>query len=205
MWRNVLVHCEGLGRCIAPDLIGMGDSDRLEGSPDRYSLGEHSRHLDALFDQLEIKHRVTLVMHSWGGVLGMDWANRHRDAVKGVCFMESSLTHFPDWQAVPEHLRAGFQAMKTEMGEKLILEANMMIERGIQSGCERQLSTEELDEYRRPFVDAGEGRRAMLSFVRAVPVNGEPAVFARCWTAPVTGCSNRRCQSCLFKAIPAVV
>merc|ERR1711935_1280212 len=174
MWRNVLVHCEGLGRCIVPDLIGMGDSDKLEGGPDRYSLAEHSRYLDALFELLELSHGVTLVMHSWGGVLGTDWAKRHQSAVKGLCFMESPFTQFASWLAVPEHLRAGFQAMRTEMGEKLILEANVMVERGIQSGCKRQLSAAELEEYRRPFVEAGEGRRAMLSFVRAVPVGGEP-------------------------------
>jgi len=176
MWRGVLPLCQGSGRCIALDLIGMGDSKKiLEGGPERYSVSEQSRYFDALLDQLEVKDKVTFVVHSWGGVLASHWAVRNRDAMKGYCFMESPLSHFPTWESVPEHLRGGFQAMRTEQGEKLILEMNMMIERGIQSGCERELSAAELDEYRRPFLEAGEGRRPILSFVRSVPVEGEPA------------------------------
>src|ERR1700744_82838 len=90
LWRNVLPHLVGLGRCIAPDLIGMGDSDKLPDSgPGSYRFVEHRRYLDSLLDALDVRDRVTLVVHDWGSALGFDWANRHRGAVKGIAFMEA--------------------------------------------------------------------------------------------------------------------
>src|SRR6266516_3342535 len=90
LWRNVIPHLEGLGRCIAPDLIGMGDSDKLEPSgPDRYRFVEHREYLDAFLDAVGVKRDVTLVVHDWGSALGFDWANRHRDRVKGIAYMEA--------------------------------------------------------------------------------------------------------------------
>ena len=90
LWRNVMPHVEGLGRCIAPDLVGMGDSDKLADSgPDSYTFVEHRRYLDALLDALGVERDVTLVVHDWGSALGFDWANRHRDAVAGIAYMEA--------------------------------------------------------------------------------------------------------------------
>src|SRR3954468_24733518 len=84
LWRNVLPHLEPLGCCIAPDLIGMGDSDKLPNSGSRsYRFVEHRRYLDALLDALDVREQVTFVVHDWGSSLGFDWANRHRSAVKG--------------------------------------------------------------------------------------------------------------------------
>src|SRR5215831_6955757 len=90
LWRNVIPYLNGLGRCIAPDLIGMGDSDKLPDSgPSSYTFVEHRRYLDALLDKLGVAERVTFVIHDWGSALGFDWANRHREAVKGIAFMEA--------------------------------------------------------------------------------------------------------------------
>ena len=90
LWRNVLPHLQARGRCIAPDLIGMGDSDKLANSgPGSYRFVEHRRYLDALLEELGVQERVTLVIHDWGSALGFDWANRHRDAVKGIAYMEA--------------------------------------------------------------------------------------------------------------------
>jgi haloalkane dehalogenase len=89
---NVLPHLQPLGRCIAPDLIGMGDSDKLPGSgPGSYRFVEHRRYLDALLEALDVRERVTFVIHDWGSALGFDWANRHREAVKGIAYMEAIL------------------------------------------------------------------------------------------------------------------
>ena len=90
LWRNVIPHLKSLGRCIAPDLIGMGDSEKLPDSgPGSYRFVEHRRYLDALLEALDVRERVTLVIHDWGSTLGFDWANRHRDAVKGIAYMEA--------------------------------------------------------------------------------------------------------------------
>ncbi|HME57718.1 MAG TPA: alpha/beta fold hydrolase, partial [Terracidiphilus sp.] len=100
LWRNVLPHLQPLGRCIAPDLIGMGDSDKLPGSgPASYRFVEHRRYLDALLEALDVRERVTLVIHDWGSALGFDWANRHRSAVKGIAFMEAIVgpQHWDHW------------------------------------------------------------------------------------------------------------
>jgi haloalkane dehalogenase len=96
LWRNVLPHLQPLGRCIAPDLIGMGDSDKLPNSgPGSYRFVEHRRYLDALLEALDVRERVTLVIHDWGSTLGFDWANRHRDAVKGIAYMRVRSPHIP--------------------------------------------------------------------------------------------------------------
>jgi haloalkane dehalogenase len=77
LWRNVLPHLQPRGRCIAPDLIGMGDSDKLPDSgPGSYRFVEHRRYLDALLEALDVHERVTFVIHDWGSALGFDWANR---------------------------------------------------------------------------------------------------------------------------------
>jgi haloalkane dehalogenase len=90
LWRNVIPHLAGLGHCLAPDLIGMGDSDKLPDSgPHSYTFVEHHRSLDALLNALGVRRRVTLVVHEWGSALGFDWANRHRDAVRGMAYLEA--------------------------------------------------------------------------------------------------------------------
>jgi haloalkane dehalogenase len=89
-WRNVIPHLQSLGRCIAPDLIGMGDSDKLPHSgPQSYTFVEHRHYLKALLDGLVVRERVTLVIHDWRSALGFDWANRHRVAVKGIVYLDA--------------------------------------------------------------------------------------------------------------------
>jgi len=175
MWRNVLCHCEGLGRCIAPDLIGMGDSDKLDGTSDRYGLPEQYRFFDALMKELRVMEKVTLVCHSWGGTIGSYWANLHRGAMLGIVTMEVVFKPFASWDSMPEHLAQGMRMIRSEAGEVMVLDKNMMVEGAIPSGIIRKLSDEEHDEYRRPFLEGGEARRPLLSFARAVPVAGEPA------------------------------
>ena len=93
LWRNVMPHLEGLGRLVACDLIGMGGSDKLHPSgPGRYHYAEQRDYLFALWDALDLGDNVTLVLHDWGSVLGFDWANQHRDRVRGIAFMEAIVT-----------------------------------------------------------------------------------------------------------------
>lgn len=174
-WRNVIPHLQGLGRCIAPDLIGMGDSEKLPNSgPHAYTFVEHRRYLDAFLDALEVNEQVTLVMHDWGASLGFDWARRHPDSVKGLAYIEANVRPFR-WEDFPEFTQRGLQMLRSEAGEQMILEQNFFIEQALPPTVLRGLTNEELAQYRRPFLEPGEGRRPMLTFPRQVPINGEPA------------------------------
>ena len=175
-WRNVIPHLQPLGRCIVPDLIGMGDSDKLPDSgPNSYRFVEHRRYLDALLDELGVRERVTLVIHDWGSALGFDWANRHRDAVKGIVYLEA-LVRPLTWDDWEEDQRGFFQALRSPAGEAMVLEQGVFgVEQLLPSLVLRELGEEEMAAYRRPFLRPGEDRRPILTFVRQLPVDGEPA------------------------------
>jgi haloalkane dehalogenase len=183
LWRNIMPHLEGLGRCIAPDLIGMGDSDKLPDSgPTSYTFVEHRRYLDALLDRLGVAERVTFVVHDWGAVLGFDWANRHREAVKGLAYMEP-LVRPLTWAELPDPPRSTFEALRSPAGEQLVLEQNSFVERNLPATILRTLSDEEMAEYRRPFLEPGEARRPTLSWPRQIPIDGDPAEVAEVMNA----------------------
>jgi haloalkane dehalogenase len=173
LWRDVVPHLTGLGRCIAPDLIGMGDSDKLPASgPDSYTLAEHQRYLDALLEQLGVEHDVTLVVHDWGSALGFDWARRHAGATRGIAYMEAVVCpmSMEEWSA-----RGIFERMRSPQGEELVLDGNAFVEKILPRSIQRTLSDEAMAEYRRPFLAAGEDRRPTLSWPRQMPLDGEPA------------------------------
>lgn len=175
LWRNVMPHCEGLGRLIACDLIGMGDSDKLYPSgPERYTFAEHREYLDALWEELDLGDRITLVLHDWGSALGFDWANRHRDRVQGIAYMESIVMPL-GWDDFPESARDVFKALRSPAGEQMVLTDNVFIEQILPGSILRELSAEEMDHYRRPFRLLGEGRRPTLAWPRQIPLDGEPS------------------------------
>lgn len=178
LWRGVLPHLAPLGRCVAPDLIGMGDSDKLDGSgPGRYRFVEHRRHLDALLEALGVEDRVTFVAHDWGSALAFDWANRHRAAVRGLAYMEAIVRPLA-WAEWPEASRRVFEGLRSESGESMILERNLFVERVLPGSIMRGLDDAEMSEYRRPFLEPGEGRRPTLAWPREIPIEGEPADVA---------------------------
>ena len=173
LWREVIPHLEGLGRCIAPDLVGMGDSDPLpDPGPLRYSFAEHRRHLDALLEQLGVRERVVLVVHDWGSGLGFDWANRHREAA-GIAYTEAIVRPLT-WSEFPDAGREVFQAFRSDAGEELILEQNLFVEGVLPAAVLRDLG-EDLDVYRAPYTEPGERRRPTLDWPRQLPIDGEPA------------------------------
>ena len=178
LWRFVMPEVKGKGRLIAPDLVGMGDSGKLPDSgPDRYTFVEHRGYLDALFEQLGVKENVVLVIHDWGSALGFDWANRHRDAVKGIAYMEA-LTMPVTWEGWPKAATDIFKAFRSPAGEQLVLEQNVFVEQVLPTSIIRKLDEEEMNEYRRPFASPGEDRRPTLSWPRQIPIDGKPAETA---------------------------
>jgi len=172
LWRNVIPHLEGLGRCIAPDLIGMGDSDKIPGS--RYRFIDHAAYLDAFLHTLDVQDRVTLVVHDWGSALGFDWAQRHPAAIKAIAYMEA-IVRPVTWEEWPEQSRPIFEAMRSPAGEEIVLEKNVFVERILPASVIRTLTDEEMDEYRRPYLNPGEDRRPTLTWPREIPIAGEPA------------------------------
>ena len=175
LWRSVLPELSSLGRCIAPDLIGMGDSEKLPADdPARYTFVRHREFLDALLDALGVTEEVTLVVHDWGSALGFDWARRHPDRVRGIAYMEAIVRPYPDWDAWPDAARSMFQALRSPAGEQLILERNMFVEHILPGSVLRTLGEDELDEYRRPFAAPGEDRLPTLVWPRQIPIGGEP-------------------------------
>jgi haloalkane dehalogenase len=175
LWRNVAPLLEPAGRCIIPDLIGMGDSDKLDASgPGRYRFVEHREYLDAFFEALGLGDRVTFVIHDWGSALGFDWANRHRDRVKAIAYMEAIVKPVT-WNDWPEAARGIFQGLRSDAGEGMILQKNVFIENILPASIQRQLSEDEMAEYRRPFSEPGEGRRPTLTWPRQIPMEGESA------------------------------
>jgi len=175
LWRHVMTELEGTGRLIAPDLIGMGDSDKLEDSgPDSYRFVQHREYLDGLFDQLDLGASITLVVHDWGSGLGFDWARRHPDRIAGIAYMEA-IVQPVTWDAWPEGATSIFQAMRSEAGESIVLEKNVFVERILPASVLSTLSEEVMAEYRRPFSEPGESRRPTLTWPRQIPIEGDPA------------------------------
>ncbi len=176
LWRNIMPHLAGQGRCIALDLIGMGDSDKLDDSgPNRYTLLEHREYFDAALRQLGVENNVTFVIHDWGSALGFDWARRHPDSVKGIAYMEAIVQPVATWDDWPEAARRVFQGFRSPAGEDKVLDKNVFVERVLPGSILRKLSEEEMEIYRRPFLQAGEDRRPTLTWPRQIPIAGEPA------------------------------
>jgi haloalkane dehalogenase len=174
LWRNIMPYLEDQGRCIAVDLIGMGDSDKLDNSgPDSYRFVEHRDFLFKAWEQLDVNDRVTLVIHDWGSALGFDWAFQRRSKLLGIAYMEAVVRPVI-WREWPEAARGIFQGFRSPAGDAMILEKNAFIERVLPSSVLRRLSAEEMAVYRRPFLNPGEDRRPTLTWPRQIPLNGEP-------------------------------
>jgi len=175
LWRNILPALTGHGRCLAPDLIGMGDSAKLPDSgPDRYRFVEHREYLDGLLAALGADDDVVFVVHDWGSALAFDWGNRHRDRVKGYAYMEALVRPLA-WDEFPAEARPVFEAFRSPAGEKMVLDNNLFVERVLPGSILRRLTDAEMAEYRRPFRDEGEARRPTLTWPRQIPLDGEPA------------------------------
>ena len=172
LWRNVIPHVESGARCLAPDLIGMGESGKAPGGS--YRFRDHARYLDAWFEALGLSRNVTLVVHDWGSALGFDWAERHRRGVRALVYMEA-IVRPVTWAEWPERARQIFQALRSPAGEELVLQKNVFVERILPASVLRGLGEDEMAVYRRPYREPGESRRPTLTWPRVIPIDGEPA------------------------------
>ena len=174
LWRNIMPHLADQGRCIAVDLIGMGDSDKLDNSgPDRYTLLEHRTYWDAALAAIGVENNVTFVIHDWGSALGFDWANRHRESVMGIAYMEAIVMPVT-WDQWPDAARGVFQGFRSPAGEEMALDKNVFVEKVLPGSIIRELSDEEMNIYIKPFAEQGEDRRPTLTWPRQIPIEGTP-------------------------------
>ena len=172
LWRNVIPPVERAAQCLAPDLIGMGESGKAAGGS--YRFRDHARYLDAWFEALGLTRGLTLVVHDWGSALGFDWAERHRASVRGLVYMEAIVQPLT-WGQWPEKARQVFQAMRSPAGEEMVLQKNVFVERILPLSVLRGLTEGEMAVYRRPYREPGESRRPTLTWPREIPIDGEPA------------------------------
>lgn len=202
LWRNVIPHLEGHGRCLAPDLIGMGDSGKNPAGS--YRFVDHARYLDAWFEVLDLKQNVTLVIHDWGSALGFHWARRHPERVKAIVYMEA-IVRPVQWEEWPEAARSIFQAMRSPAGEEMVLQKNVFIERVLPGSILRGLTEAEMAEYRRPYTQSGESRRPTLTWPREIPIEGEPADVHEIVTAYGTWLEQAELPKLFINAEPGAI
>jgi haloalkane dehalogenase len=178
LWRDVITPLSAVGRCIAPDLIGMGDSDKLSPvGPGTYRYATHRDFLWRFIDSvIPGQTQVTLVLHDWGSALGFDWARHHASRVQGIAYMEAIVRPIT-WDEWPQASRQIFQGLRSEAGERLVLERNLFVESILPASILRKLSDEEMAEYRRPFAAAPD-RWPTLAWPREIPIDGHPADVA---------------------------
>ena len=174
LWRNITPLVKELGRIVVPDLIGMGDSDKLDGedNPDYQYHGQY-KYLSALLDSLDLGDEINLVIHDWGSAMGFQYARENPDRIKSITFMEAIVMPL-SWDQWPENARNIFQLMRSEAGEEIVLEKNVFVERILLNDSANGFSEEEKSEYIRPFKNSGEDRRPTLTWPRQIPIDGSP-------------------------------
>jgi haloalkane dehalogenase len=180
LWRDVIPELAGRGRLIAPDLIGMGDSDKFPNpGPDTYRFITHRDFLWNFIDAVIGKSdSMVLVVHDWGSALGFDWANHHRDRVRGIAYMEAIVRPIAGWEEWSPSATPVFQGFRSDKGEAMILDRNLFVERVLPGSVLRKLSDAEMAVYRKPFLER-EDRWPTLTWPRQIPIAGEPADVAQ--------------------------
>ena len=202
LWRNVIPPVAATHRCLAPDLIGMGDSGKNPAGS--YRFVDHARYLDAWFEALGLTHSVMLVVHDWGSALGFYWAHRHPERIKALAYMEAVVQPLT-WASWPETARNIFQAMRSPAGEDMVLQKNVFVERILPASVIRGLGDEEMAVYRRPYLEPGESRRPTLTWPRQIPIEGEPVDVTRIVEAYGAWLSTSPIPKLFVNADPGVI
>ena len=171
LWRNVITEVVDVAHCLAPDLIGMGESGKNPAGS--YRFVDHARFLDAWLDAVVPAGPLVFVIHDWGSALGFHWTRRNPERVSGIVYMEAIVRPMT-WDDWPAAARSVFQGMRSPAGEGMVLENNVFVERILPGSVLRELTQAEMEIYRRPFLESGEVRRPTLTWPREIPVAGEP-------------------------------
>ena len=170
LWRNIIPHVTGQARVVAPDLIGMGKSDKPEID---YRFLEHSSYVDGFIEALGLEN-ITLVIHDWGSALGFHYARRHEDNVKAIAFMEAILAPVASWDQFPADFQSLFKMFRTpEVGWNMIVNQNFFVEKILPGSVVRSLTEEEMNRYREPFLDVN-SRKPLWRWPNEIPIEGEP-------------------------------
>ena len=174
LWRNITPYLHDQASCISMDLIGMGDSDKLD-NPDTnsYRFEEHFYYVEKAIKALTNNKKITLVVHDWGSALGFHWSYKHPELIKGIAYMEAIVKEMT-WDDWDKNARSIFQGFRSDAGENLVLEKNYFVEKVLPGSIIRTLDSDEMNEYRRPFLSSGEDRRPTLSWPREIPIEGQP-------------------------------
>lgn len=204
LWRDVIPELSRLGRCIAPDLIGMGDSARIAHGRDAYRFSTHAEYLEALLAVLEVDDNVILIGHDWGGALLFDWGRKNPEAVRGVVYMETIVTPLT-WDDWPEASRRIFQGMRSDAGEEMILAKNVFVERILPNSVLSPISDEDLAIYRKPYLEPGESRRPTLTWPRELPIDGEPRYMVDTVAASESWLSGEDVPKLFINAEPGAI
>ena len=174
LWRNITPYLHDQASCISMDLIGMGDSDKLDKSDtNSYRFEEHFYYVEKAIKALTNNEKITLVVHDWGSALGFHWSYKHPELIKGIAYMEAIVKEMT-WDDWDKNAKSIFQGFRSDAGEDLVLEKNYFIEKVLPGSIIRTLDADEMNEYRRPFLSSGEDRRPTLSWPREIPIEGEP-------------------------------
>lgn len=171
LWRNIIPFVSNEGRCLAPDLVGFGRSGRSPSG--HYRFADHARYLDAWFDAVGLERDVILVLHDWGSALGFHWAQRYPERVAGIAYMEA-LVQPRRWTDFAHGRDAIFRALRSDAGERMVLEDNFFVETVLPKSIIRTLRDQEMEAYRAPFAERA-ARLPTLVFARELPIEDEPA------------------------------
>ncbi len=201
MWRNVIPHLEGKGRCVAPDLIGFGKSDK----PDiNYEYSEHYAYIDAFIKALDLKD-IILVLHDWGGGIGLNYAMNKPDNVRGIAFMETFVRTFDSWDDWPKDLVEGFKQFRTPgVSWQLIVEQNVFMEQILPYGIHRTLSDEEMNAYLEPFKNVVD-RTPLWVWPQELPIAGQPSGPHRIISRYVERLKESEMPKLLFHVQPGAI
>ena len=202
LWRNIIPHATPLGRCLAPDLMGMGESGC--SSNGSYRFADHSALLDQWFEDMGLTSNVTLVVHDWGSALGFHWAKRHPGHVKGIVYMEA-IVRPVTWEEWPDAARQVFQGFRSPAGEDMVLEKNIFVERVLPGSVLRGLTEAEMEVYRKPYLEVGESRRPTLTWPREIPIDGEPAYMVELVAEYAEWLSNSQVPKLFINAEPGAI
>ena len=201
LWRNIIPYLTSLGQCIAPDLIGMGKSDK----PDiEYRFFDHVKYIEGFVEQMELKN-VTLVIHDWGSGLGFHYARGHENNVKGIAFMEAILMPIPSWDLFPAKVRGMFKAFRTaDVGWNMIINENAFIEQVLPGAIVRKLTETEMNYYREPFKNPST-RKPVWRWPNELPIEGSPADVVTAVTAYNEWLQQSELPKLLFYATPGAI